>query len=390
MDYFPDAQRPPLHVERLGLAELMKNHHVQALFTDLQESNKQVIQNAQIQHALYQENLRLKLTVDELRIDNKRLEYDFHTFLDVYLILLEHFRPLLAPGHRPFTIAPSDSFSCNASSNQTTVTTATCSSTLLSQPALRPMEYPEEILWCLEDCKSDPDVQLKDTNTSRPPMEKCIRDENGNKITPGEWSAIKVSSRMLVHDLLSLPKSKDRRAIGQSKTKKYFKAWHREEWYTAVSKLETQQPILALCAAHWKADHVLGNTLAAGGHGAHYENEVSDVETNATSQMHGVNAKKHSLPSSPRKSKKKKKREPEGAKEKREPERAKEKPTGTRQVRESSLAHFFNPVNKFSLPLDVSSRFTPAAGTKEHEKSYIDTTFIQVDPSCVCRHSYHV
>lgn len=31
----------------------------------------------------------------------------------------------------------------------------------------------------------------------------------------------------------------------------------------AITKMESQQPLLALCAAHWKADHVLGNTLLA-------------------------------------------------------------------------------------------------------------------------------
>ena len=29
----------------------------------------------------------------------------------------------------------------------------------------------------------------------------------------------------------------------------------------AVAKMELHQPLLALCASHWKAEHVLGNTL---------------------------------------------------------------------------------------------------------------------------------
>ena len=29
----------------------------------------------------------------------------------------------------------------------------------------------------------------------------------------------------------------------------------------AVAKMESHQPLLALCASHWKTEHILGNTL---------------------------------------------------------------------------------------------------------------------------------
>ncbi|KIM72114.1 hypothetical protein PILCRDRAFT_93588 [Piloderma croceum F 1598] len=40
-----------------------------------------------------------------------------------------------------------------------------------------------------------------------------------------------------------------------------IKTYYPKEWDAALVKMETQQLLLALCAAHWKADHVLGNTL---------------------------------------------------------------------------------------------------------------------------------
>lgn len=92
-------------------------------------------------------------------------------------------------------------------------------------------------------------------------MEMAIRHSDGSLISSGEWSAIKATARLVKMDLLSLPPPRDRRAKGQKKTKTYFRSFHRKEWDAAIEKMESHQPLLALCAAHWKADHVLGSTL---------------------------------------------------------------------------------------------------------------------------------
>jgi hypothetical protein len=92
-------------------------------------------------------------------------------------------------------------------------------------------------------------------------MEQAIRHEDGTMISSGEWAAIKATARLVKMDLLSLPLPRDRRAKGHKKTKTYFRTFHRMQWDAAIEKMESQQPLLALCAAHWKADHVLGNTL---------------------------------------------------------------------------------------------------------------------------------
>jgi len=62
---------------------------------------------------------------------------------------------------------------------------------------------------------------------------------------------------MIKMELLSLPPPWDQQAKDQQKTKTYFQTYYPQEWDAALVKMETQQLLLA----HWKADHVLGNTL---------------------------------------------------------------------------------------------------------------------------------
>jgi len=92
-------------------------------------------------------------------------------------------------------------------------------------------------------------------------MEQAIRHLDGTLITSGEWSAIRATARKIKTDLLALPAPRDRRAKDRPKTKTYYRSFFPKEWDAALEKMEQLQPLLALCAAHWKADHVLGNTL---------------------------------------------------------------------------------------------------------------------------------
>ena len=94
-------------------------------------------------------------------------------------------------------------------------------------------------------------------------MEQAIRHPDGTMITSGEWTAIKATARMIRADLLALPPPRDKRAKDRPKTKTYYRSFFLKDWDTALEKMEQHQPLLALCAAHWKADHVLGNTLLA-------------------------------------------------------------------------------------------------------------------------------
>ena len=126
------------------------------------------------------------------------------------------------------SIAPSDSISCNGSASHASRSGQSMPysagfrhSEPHPQPATRPSEYPEEILWSLDDCKADPNVEVSSTNSSRLPMKRAIRRLDGVMISASEWATIKATAHMVKADLLSLPPSQDRRA--RERTKSTFK-----------------------------------------------------------------------------------------------------------------------------------------------------------------------
>jgi hypothetical protein len=96
-------------------------------------------------------------------------------------------------------------------------------------------------------------------------MQRSIRHADGTAISRGEWTSIKASARLILLDLLRLPPPQDpcNRSIKKDlpKTKTYFRNFFPIEWQKALVDLETLQPLIALCAPHWKAEHVLGNML---------------------------------------------------------------------------------------------------------------------------------
>jgi len=64
----PQNPRPPsIQVESLTLPDLMKNQHVQSMYSNWQDASTQVIQAAQMQQSLYKENLRLNAEVTALQ-----------------------------------------------------------------------------------------------------------------------------------------------------------------------------------------------------------------------------------------------------------------------------------------------------------------------------------
>ena len=129
------------------------------------------------------------------------------------------------------------------------------------QPGLRPPQYPIEILWNLEDCQRDIDVNLQDSNKSRPSMDRAVRHPDGTMISDSEWSAIKASARRIANELGALPDTA--RQARMRRTKMYYRTHHARDWTAAILRLETEQPLLSYCSSNWKADHVLGNSIQA-------------------------------------------------------------------------------------------------------------------------------
>ena len=130
------------------------------------------------------------------------------------------------------------------------------------QPAIRPFNYPPEILWLFKDCEADPDVIMSASNRSRPPLAACIRHEDGTLITTAEYNAIKASGHNIISNhLTNLPEPQDKLAKGKPHSKTWYTSWYRKEWLTARLNFEVQQPLLQLCSLHWKAEHILGGLL---------------------------------------------------------------------------------------------------------------------------------
>jgi len=65
-----NVSSPTVQVESLSLADLMKNRHVQNMYNKWQEASNQVIQSAQMQQNLWQENSRLTAEVNALQSGN--------------------------------------------------------------------------------------------------------------------------------------------------------------------------------------------------------------------------------------------------------------------------------------------------------------------------------
>jgi hypothetical protein len=63
------SQNPP--IESLALPDLMKNPHVQAMFNNWKDASNQVVQTAQMQQTLWQENCRLNAEINALQANRQ-------------------------------------------------------------------------------------------------------------------------------------------------------------------------------------------------------------------------------------------------------------------------------------------------------------------------------
>jgi len=129
--------------------------------------------------------------------------------------------------------------------------------------AVRPDRYPESILWNFADLGADPDINIDENNSNRPPMQSVIRHENGDLIDTGLYTAIRVSGCSLIEDELFPLLPKNRATQNRPRTKKLFKDTCREAWNKVVRQYEEEQPLLTLCSGHWKAEYMLGSILAS-------------------------------------------------------------------------------------------------------------------------------
>ncbi|EGO22821.1 hypothetical protein SERLADRAFT_439590 [Serpula lacrymans var. lacrymans S7.9] len=118
------------------------------------------------------------------------------------------------------------------------------STTEAQPPQPRPDQYPFEILWEFDDCKKDKDAGLTAQNPARPAIERA--------------TTIKATTRVAQNKLEQLPLPKCR---SQKWSRNYYLSAYPAQWAAIIQEMDQQQPLLALCSNHWKAEHVLGQML---------------------------------------------------------------------------------------------------------------------------------
>jgi hypothetical protein len=163
------------------------------------------------------------------------------------------------------SLGPSDSASQNAGSD---IDKAAIEHLLklVEAPSKRPSCLKPFVLWYHEDCQTDKTAGdiVTAANKHRPKMHLVICREDGSVISGPEFENIKHSAELLVERLIAcVAKNPQRMLVSTSKvpTKSNVKKWFKAEYSQAIPELEAEQPYLHLCAAHWKADIMLGQAF---------------------------------------------------------------------------------------------------------------------------------
>lgn len=95
-------------------------------------------------------------------------------------------------------------------------------------------------------------------------MGRVLRHADGTDIDDREYNVIKATAHVIAFELHQLPlppgclQPKD-----QNRTMRFYKNHMVREWNQAIADAENQQELLALCSAHWKAEHVIKAALQA-------------------------------------------------------------------------------------------------------------------------------
>ncbi|KAM6492807.1 hypothetical protein JOM56_010941 [Amanita muscaria] len=132
----------------------------------------------------------------------------------------------------------------------------------------RPEQFPAAILWTFADAKKDSAVGITLTNPNRPNLKQIIRTADGSVADDAIYSTVRSSAHNVAATLLAPLDSKRpelKGAIGRKSpgTKSFYKNYFKDQWMAALEHLEGLQPLLGLCAEHWKAEAVLQSVLTS-------------------------------------------------------------------------------------------------------------------------------
>ncbi|KAF8345702.1 hypothetical protein F5887DRAFT_1074116 [Amanita rubescens] len=135
----------------------------------------------------------------------------------------------------------------------------TSSMTIYGNLSQRPDDIPKDVLWTFSDSKADPNVKMTGPNPSHPSMKFALRNRDGSTIEQGIYQLICGSARSIIKSIL-LPLKPAYFAKGASLAA-HFQMNNSTQWTAAILQLERQHPLVALCAEHWKAKHLLQAAL---------------------------------------------------------------------------------------------------------------------------------
>ena len=115
--------------------------------------------------------------------------------------------------------------------------------------------FTKDILWTFADCKANMTVGMSKDNASRPNMQLAMQNENGTILRQGVYELIRSSAQMITTSILVplLPHNIPKHFC----LVQFFHINHLQAWTNAILQLEKQHPLIALCAEHWKAKHIL-------------------------------------------------------------------------------------------------------------------------------------
>ncbi|EKM79209.1 hypothetical protein AGABI1DRAFT_91815 [Agaricus bisporus var. burnettii JB137-S8] len=157
------------------------------------------------------------------------------------------------------TLTPGDSFS-----HQPNASGSPAQYSLSSQPAIRPDEYPPQIIWLRAEIPEH--VQMTPATRSRPPMSQCLQGPDGRVLSPAEYTGVKEAvHQVFLQELAPLATADEIKNpnINTKRSTAWYKDNHREKWRSAIAQIEYHQAIVGLCANHWKAEQLLLNTINA-------------------------------------------------------------------------------------------------------------------------------
>lgn len=125
----------------------------------------------------------------------------------------------------------------------------------------KPSAIPDTVLWTF---KSAQDIGalagLSAKNHYRPSFHKALRDSKGKVLDPAVVKLIKRTASSLADRILAIHPL-DQVQVDVKQIREYYRSKRPDLWYGSITVLETRHKEVALCSAHWKADHLIGQSI---------------------------------------------------------------------------------------------------------------------------------